>query len=96
MAWEMGFWHMVVESDSMDAVKVLQHGLHKGTSIVLINYVRELCSQDWSVSYAHITCRNNGVTDRLTKITSEESFEMVIFEDPPDAIFLILHIDDVC
>ncbi|KAK8479269.1 hypothetical protein V6N11_064496 [Hibiscus sabdariffa] len=95
IAWDMGFRQLVVKADNMDAIKVLRNQFHKRNLISLINYVRDLCQQEWRVSFAHIVRRNNRVTGRLAKLISDSNLDVVLYDVPLSVVLSFLRFVDV-
>ncbi|KAL4274025.1 hypothetical protein GQ457_13G019690 [Hibiscus cannabinus] len=65
VAWSMECQHLVVDSDSADALKAINQGICRNGQIALLSYIKGLCNRDWNVSFVQIVRRNNEVADRL-------------------------------
>ncbi|KAK8554063.1 hypothetical protein V6N12_031041 [Hibiscus sabdariffa] len=79
----------------MDAISVLQNKLHNNNPTSLISYVRDLCQQEWCVSFAYIGRRKNMVVGRLAKLASDSTLDIILYDVPPTVVLLLLHSVDV-
>ncbi|KAK8575232.1 hypothetical protein V6N12_062908 [Hibiscus sabdariffa] len=73
----------MVESDCLEAVRMLHSSFLNGASITLVRDIRKLCSQDWQVSFHHVLRTGNRVADALAKLTDSSSFDVLQFVIPP-------------
>ncbi|KAK8496499.1 hypothetical protein V6N12_020109 [Hibiscus sabdariffa] len=73
----------MVESDCLEAVRMLHSSTPNGASITLVREIRRLCSQDWQVSFHHVFRTGNRVADALVKLVDSSSFDTLHFVNPP-------------
>ncbi|KAK8481828.1 hypothetical protein V6N11_033162 [Hibiscus sabdariffa] len=84
----MGYRCLIVESDSADALRLLQRGLPKSGLFTILCYLHQLCGKDWILAFSKVDRRNNGVADRLAKLASAATFDVVTFDEPPSEVVL--------
>ncbi|KAK8498634.1 hypothetical protein V6N12_038581 [Hibiscus sabdariffa] len=64
--------------DSVDALKAIKQGVKDSGLIAFTSYIKEICYRDWSISFVHVTRRNNGVVvfaEPLTKVLPMLTFD---------------------
>ncbi|KAK8700061.1 hypothetical protein V6N13_018466 [Hibiscus sabdariffa] len=47
-----------------------------------------LCGKDWTLVFSKVDLRNNKVADRLAKLASAVSLDVVTFDEPPSEVVL--------
>ncbi|KAK8598510.1 hypothetical protein V6N13_094479 [Hibiscus sabdariffa] len=82
LAWLFGCWNLIVESDSADALRMLQRRSPKNGPFTITNHLFQLCNKDWRTEFSKVARRNNGVADGLAKLASDASFDVNIFYEP--------------
>ncbi|KAK8676101.1 hypothetical protein V6N13_034155 [Hibiscus sabdariffa] len=88
-----GFRSIVVETDCLDAIRLLRRPALKGSPITLVRDIRRLCNQEWRVSFHHVSRFNNRVTDSLARLASPSNFDVLHFDAPPLGIVHLLRED---
>ncbi|MBA0838176.1 hypothetical protein Goarm_010258 [Gossypium armourianum] len=57
--------------------------------------INDLCFRDWQVKFKNIRRTNNKVADRLAKTISDNIDRLVVLEDLPSEINILLE-EDIC
>ncbi|KAK8594331.1 hypothetical protein V6N13_126139 [Hibiscus sabdariffa] len=81
--WEgraLGYCH------SADALRLLQHRSTKSGSFAILNHLNQLCGKDWTIAFSKVDRHNNEVADRLAKLASVATFDVVTFDEPPSEV----------
>ncbi|KAK8627776.1 hypothetical protein V6N13_135378 [Hibiscus sabdariffa] len=86
LAWSMGCLQLIVESDSSDALRMLQQRSSEVCSYIIGSHIHQLCMEDWRVVFSKVARCNNRVADGLAKLASDSSFDVVFFDEPTDGI----------
>ncbi|KAK8517603.1 hypothetical protein V6N13_127766 [Hibiscus sabdariffa] len=70
LAWELGYRQLVVESDCMDALRLIQQGAGSGRcgSLSLLLHIQKPCNQNWRVLFQHVSRVGNKVADMVAKL----------------------------
>ncbi|KAK8598576.1 hypothetical protein V6N13_094542 [Hibiscus sabdariffa] len=76
----MGCCSLIVESDSADALHLLQHRSTKSGPF------DQLCGKDWTIAFSKVDRHNNEVADQLAKFASIATFDVVTFDEPPSEV----------
>ncbi|KAK8565222.1 hypothetical protein V6N12_058792 [Hibiscus sabdariffa] len=84
----MHFRKVVVEVDSLEALRFISKGSKDHDSLGLVLHIRELCERQWSVSFQHIHREGNRAADRLAKLTNCEMLDTRVYYAPPPRLFL--------
>ncbi|KAK8612874.1 hypothetical protein V6N13_092978 [Hibiscus sabdariffa] len=82
----MGYHRLIVESDSADALRLLQRWVTRSGPFAILCYLHQLCGKDWILAFSKIDRRNNVVVDRLAKLASTDTFDVVAFDEPPSEV----------
>ncbi|KAK8596669.1 hypothetical protein V6N12_065149 [Hibiscus sabdariffa] len=88
LAWSLGCRQLVVESDSAEALCMIQQHSSKGGPYIIVSHLHQLCNKDWRIVFSKFARCNNGVADWLAKFASDSNFDVVSFEAPPDGLEL--------
>ncbi|KAK8496054.1 hypothetical protein V6N13_089437 [Hibiscus sabdariffa] len=83
LAWFLGSRDLIVESDSVDALRMLQQRSTKSGLFTIISHIFQLCNKDWRIDFSKVDRRNNGVADGLAKLASDASFDVMTFDESP-------------
>ncbi|XP_057442373.1 uncharacterized protein LOC130734086 [Lotus japonicus] len=69
LAWERGFRKIICESDSLEVVKVVQHGGRFDTHVhgQILSEIGELLNRKWRVELGWVAREGNMVADWLAK-----------------------------
>ncbi|KAJ6683460.1 hypothetical protein OIU85_007173 [Salix viminalis] len=99
LAWHKGLRWVIVESDSESVVnrilnQIIRQPKNKLEAIILEcqGYVM---SRAWSCSIQHTRREGNFAADALTKELASESFELHVWDHPPESLSLILLADKI-
>ncbi|KAK8670716.1 hypothetical protein V6N13_037334 [Hibiscus sabdariffa] len=95
MVWPLGCRKLIIESDSKDAIRIVQqcHGCCGVNWLVL--HIREALQRPWQVVVQFVSRTGNTVADRLAKMAHHASFETAYFEWPPWGCTGVLQSDEV-
>ncbi|KAK9036128.1 hypothetical protein V6N11_078144 [Hibiscus sabdariffa] len=94
-AWSVGIPRLVLEVDSLDAVRLIQQGQAGYRSLSLVNYIVELLSRRWEVRVEHVLHEGNKLADGMTKIVHDIDFLCHRFFDPWVRLLSLLHMDSI-
>ncbi|KAK8593616.1 hypothetical protein V6N12_045693 [Hibiscus sabdariffa] len=81
-------WSLESSGGRADALRLLQRGLPKSGLFTILCYLHQLCGKDWILAFSKVDRRNNGVADRLAKLASAATFDVVTFDEPPSEVVL--------
>ncbi|MBA0809513.1 hypothetical protein Gohar_025159, partial [Gossypium harknessii] len=65
------------------------------SNVFEIQMINDLCFRDWQVKFKKIRRTNNKVVDRLAKTISDNIDRLVVLEDLPSEINILLE-EDIC
>ncbi|XP_039065453.1 uncharacterized protein LOC120210860 [Hibiscus syriacus] len=82
-AWNLGERLIMVETDSLVAIRMLKKNTKRGSIFTLIDCVNELINRDWNIVLKHISRNANKVADRLAKIVATRGEARIVFSTPP-------------
>ncbi|KAK8560618.1 hypothetical protein V6N13_083055 [Hibiscus sabdariffa] len=88
LAWVMGYRRVMVESNNADALRLLQRRFTGSDPFFILCYLHQLCGKDWTLAFSKVDRRNNRVADRLKKLASTDTFNVVTFDEPPSEVVL--------
>ncbi|KAK8564906.1 hypothetical protein V6N12_058485 [Hibiscus sabdariffa] len=94
-AWDRGLRKITLESNCLDAVRILNG---KSTSLLgngLVATIFKLLRYDWMVSINHINCTCNGVADRLATLSKANSIDDLQLLEPPAEVLSLLQMEAV-
>ncbi|KAK8702202.1 hypothetical protein V6N13_020569 [Hibiscus sabdariffa] len=69
----IGYLHRL-ESDCAEAIKLIHHDDHLGSSLAIVLYIREFYKKDWCLSCTCINQNNNRVVDALATTVNTSDF----------------------
>ncbi|KAL4385886.1 hypothetical protein GQ457_09G014090 [Hibiscus cannabinus] len=90
LAWSKGFRPVMVETDCLDAIRLLRCLTLRGSSITLVRDIQRLCNQNWHVSFHRVSRSNNRVAYSLAKLATSSSFDVLHFAAPSFGIVYLL------
>ncbi|KAL5808655.1 hypothetical protein ACOSQ3_029346 [Xanthoceras sorbifolium] len=80
MVWDAGFRKVLVESDCLEAVTLIQNGCSTNNTLwYLIQKCRSAMNKKWSCSLAHIFKEYNGLADALAGLWQDCSDSFFFF-----------------
>ncbi|KAK8562985.1 hypothetical protein V6N12_011047 [Hibiscus sabdariffa] len=71
-----------------DALRLLQRRSTGSGPFSILYYLHQLCGKDWTLVFSKVDLRNNKVADRLAKLASAVSLDVVTFDEPPSEVVL--------
>ncbi|KAK8998462.1 hypothetical protein V6N11_083851 [Hibiscus sabdariffa] len=84
---------LVVEVDSLDAIRVIRQALEGQSSPTLVFYIIELLNRSWSVKLQHVPREANRLADGMAKLASTEDFMCRHFLSPLDSVLRLVQLD---
>ncbi|KAK8590066.1 hypothetical protein V6N12_024450 [Hibiscus sabdariffa] len=93
-AWARGLCWVFVETDCLEACRILQGRPHAPDISNLTKHIFEICNREWMVSFHHVPRSGNKVVDFLAKQVNGENFDIQLFENPSNPVFQLLQADD--
>ncbi|KAK8680871.1 hypothetical protein V6N13_109809 [Hibiscus sabdariffa] len=95
LAWELGYRHAEVESDSSEGVNLIHQDSSCCAPLALVHCIKWLSDLTWSVSFLHSSRNNNNVVDALAKLANTENFDLVSFVLPLVSVVRLLQEDNL-
>lgn len=94
IAWEHGFRRIVCESDSLDAVNLVQNAIipsHQHAGILFS--IKDRLALDWNVQVVHTLREGNNCADALAKMGACSGSNILVWEHPPRSVEHLLLMD---
>ncbi|KAL4326271.1 hypothetical protein GQ457_11G005490 [Hibiscus cannabinus] len=94
-AWDRGLRKINLESDCLDAVRILNG---KSTSLLgngLVATIFKLLRYDWTVSISHINRACNGVADRLATLSKANNIDDLQLLEPPIEVLSLMQMEAI-
>ncbi|KAE8676150.1 hypothetical protein F3Y22_tig00111621pilonHSYRG00099 [Hibiscus syriacus] len=92
-AWNLGGHQVVVEVDSLEALKAVRLAKDGRNSHTILNHIRELLQLNWVVKFQHVASEGNKVADRIAKLATAGNSDAIIFHKPPDEALTLLQLE---
>ncbi|KAL4291469.1 hypothetical protein GQ457_14G003410 [Hibiscus cannabinus] len=86
LAWDLGFRFVELESDCLEAVRVICSRSDVLSTSALVGAIVRLIGREWTVEVRHITRDSNGVADKLAKRGRELGMDSTIFVAAPAVV----------
>ncbi|KAL4318363.1 hypothetical protein GQ457_18G022390 [Hibiscus cannabinus] len=86
LAWDLGFRFVELESDCLEAVRIICSRSNVLSTSALVGAIASLLSREWTVEGCHITRDSNGVADKLAKRGRELGMDSTIFVAAPAVV----------
>ncbi|KAL4310298.1 hypothetical protein GQ457_01G018690 [Hibiscus cannabinus] len=86
LAWDLGFRMVELESDSLEAVRIVCVQSNALCTSALVGAIASLIGREWMVEVRHITRDSNGVADKLAKQGRVLGMESTIFGVAPAVV----------
>ncbi|KAL4297736.1 hypothetical protein GQ457_12G008990 [Hibiscus cannabinus] len=86
LAWDLGFQLVELESDCLEAVRVISSRSNVLSTSALVGSIASLISREWTVEVRHITRDSNGVADKLAKRGRVLGMDSTIFVAAPAVV----------
>ncbi|KAL4301928.1 hypothetical protein GQ457_10G020040 [Hibiscus cannabinus] len=91
--WALGPRKVLIESDNVEAIRILQYRSPALPDHALVFSIKELTSRAWDLSFMHVPRLANRVADGLACLGRDASFDAWCFMDPPLEIVEALSTD---
>ncbi|KAE8708348.1 Elongator complex protein 4 [Hibiscus syriacus] len=89
-AWNLGERQIILEADSLEVIRMLQGNANRDSVFTLLDRVRFLLNQEWTVTSKHINWDANKVADKLARLAAARGDDQTIFYSPsPELLSLI-------
>ncbi|KAK8554229.1 hypothetical protein V6N12_031198 [Hibiscus sabdariffa] len=85
-AWNRGFRKVLIESDCLEVIRILQQTSPSLSSTGLVASILCLTEYDWELVIRHVLRESNALADRLSKWGRIHSPETVILVHPPSTL----------
>ncbi|KAK8712815.1 hypothetical protein V6N13_148043 [Hibiscus sabdariffa] len=82
-----------IETDSINAVRLVQSASGNILVSSLVAYIVSLLHRSWEIHIVHVPCNDNKVVDGLTRIAHTEDLFCHRFFTPSDGFLDLLHVD---
>lgn len=89
----MGIKHLQVESDSLQAISLVQEAEERHIHSNIIWKIRELLHRNWQCKLNHFWREGNSCADILAKKSIDLQLGLTFFPDPPDIVKPLLSAD---
>ncbi|KAK8541630.1 hypothetical protein V6N13_137770 [Hibiscus sabdariffa] len=86
MAWDQGLRRIILEVDSVDAVRSIKNLDRRSLCHSLVACAVELLGRNWKVRICYVSWCVNSVAGGLAKLAEPVSVEVVVYADPPWSI----------
>ncbi|KAK9029762.1 hypothetical protein V6N11_026864 [Hibiscus sabdariffa] len=91
--WTLGPRKVLIESDNVEAIRILQYRSPALPDHALVFSIKELTSRAWDLIFMHVPRSANRVADGLACLGRGASFDAWCFMDPPLEIVEALSTD---
>ncbi|KAK8483313.1 hypothetical protein V6N11_019426 [Hibiscus sabdariffa] len=88
-----GCGRLVLEVNSLDAVRFIREGQSGLCSLSLVNYIVELLSRMWKVHIEHVLSEGNKLADGMVKFVHNSNFLCHMFFDLSVRVVLLSNSD---
>ncbi|KAK9042107.1 hypothetical protein V6N11_017186 [Hibiscus sabdariffa] len=75
---------LVVETDCLEAYRLLQNSATSYGCFTLMPHIVELLTRPWNISISHVVREGNVLADTMAKMEVDEIFMCYRFCSPPD------------
>ncbi|KAK8619006.1 hypothetical protein V6N13_132975 [Hibiscus sabdariffa] len=93
-AWDLSFWHIVVEIDGMNVLRIVQRLSQSHGDPGLAVHIYELYKREWTVSFQHISHLGNTVADHLANMANMDNLEFSVYMVPLMELEFEQNVDD--
>ncbi|KAE8724718.1 hypothetical protein F3Y22_tig00009942pilonHSYRG00148 [Hibiscus syriacus] len=95
VAWEQGFELLLIQTDSLQAVHLLEAKNALSSSLFLVRAIDKLRRKAWITNIQWTPRRNNAPADALAKLAVSSDHSTTIYREPPTALLRLLDIDKI-
>ncbi|KAE8718637.1 hypothetical protein F3Y22_tig00110007pilonHSYRG00083 [Hibiscus syriacus] len=92
-AWDMSSRHIIIETDSLETIKVVKQARDDAFRFTVLHSVEALLQRNWVVRFQHIPRQGNRITDCMAKIADRRSMECIHFVESPELVRQLLQED---
>ncbi|KAL4284696.1 hypothetical protein GQ457_16G012460 [Hibiscus cannabinus] len=92
-AWSVSIQQLVVEVDSIDAIRVIHQGLAGFISLSIVAYIVQLVRRSWSVQFQHIPREGNRLADSIAKRATFDDLVCRRFLSIPEGMMELVQMD---
>ncbi|KAK8534749.1 hypothetical protein V6N13_081175 [Hibiscus sabdariffa] len=80
-ALDLGFHQVLAETDSAEALKLIQHDDNQEGLSAIVWCIKEFCRRGWSISYFYVPRSDNRVADALATRVNTDSLELIVWRN---------------
>ncbi|KAK8519654.1 hypothetical protein V6N12_030021 [Hibiscus sabdariffa] len=81
-AWCRGYPHVVLEVDSLEAMRLLRNDSTMDERCSIMWYLLDLQRRNWVVRLNHIPLNLYKLADSLAKLPTSDSLDLIVFDTP--------------
>ncbi|KAE8709902.1 hypothetical protein F3Y22_tig00110328pilonHSYRG00799 [Hibiscus syriacus] len=81
-AWELQKTQIILEIDSLEALKAIEAAGEDGNMITLMNYIVAMLRRDWTAHLQYGSLNGNKVTNLMAEIENDNTHDCVKFPAP--------------
>ncbi|KAE8728983.1 hypothetical protein F3Y22_tig00004035pilonHSYRG00077 [Hibiscus syriacus] len=93
LAWDHGFELLQIQTDSLEAVHLLDKSDATSSSMSLVRSIDKLRRRAWVTNLLWIPRRNNSLADAIAKATDINNASITVFDEPPSEFLDFLDSD---
>lgn len=93
LAWDAGYPRVIVETDSLEAVRLVDDNFMVRTHRALVHDIRFLIARDWECKIQHVLREANQCADHLAKLGATQLETQIIWQNPPPSNYFLLLAD---
>ncbi|KAK9008347.1 hypothetical protein V6N11_075245 [Hibiscus sabdariffa] len=82
-AWSLRIRCLIVETDSLEAYRLVTNPTVTGGGFTLLAFIVELASHNWEIRFRHVHRGGNVLADRMAKMALDSDLIVHRFLDPP-------------
>ncbi|KAK9019781.1 hypothetical protein V6N11_054289 [Hibiscus sabdariffa] len=90
-AWDLHIRRVIVETDCLEALRLLKVGSNGQVSPDLVLHVLELCHRPWDVSLRQLKRDANRDADQMAKLVIFDGLDVSTFQVPTHVVGHLLH-----
>ncbi|KAK8527140.1 hypothetical protein V6N12_054365 [Hibiscus sabdariffa] len=94
-AWSIGVRNVELETDSLDAYKIISRSSSTLANTLLVDDLLELINRSWNVQLRHVSRVQNVVADKLAALSRDKEIDEIVWVNPLGEVLDALHHDMV-